>query len=44
MMVSFENPKIEMFEIGVNNTKQTKEKLQIDDDDDEEEDEWWRYE
>ena len=42
MLVSFENPTIEMFEIGVNNTKQTKEKLQIDNDEDEEDD-WWRY-
>ena len=42
MLVAFENPKIENFEIGVNNTKQTKEKLQIDNDN-EEEDDWWRY-
>ena len=40
MLSCFENPRIEQFEIGVNNTKQTTEQLQIDDDDD---DDWWRY-
>lgn len=39
-MSCFEIPKIEHFEIGVNNTKQVKENLQIDDDWD---DDWMRY-
>ena len=41
MLSCFENPRIEQFEIGVNNTKQITEQLQIDHDEDD--DDWWRY-